>query len=279
MKNSFRAFLFSILWLLIAFGSWNCNKIQDFVQGLPDCLVQQYSVSNLGTSPYLFKKTYDKSGKFVEEIDLCFYGFQPRILQSLILKSNQKKLWLVYKSHPLDTAFVITFNNAGRPATITSNTSTPGFQTTFTYLNNRLDSVKHMGDFGKFKCFYDQNGNILSMKKFEPDLGVYSGSFYEYDYSKRIKTQVYFDELIGFSKEGMTLLQYLDFFPELNPRNIRIRTRAGLETHYFLGNYGLVNHQVDGEGKLISYQLIPDIGPSFSQQGIIWKCGKTNPQH
>ena len=86
---------------------------------------------------------------------------------------------------------------------------------------------------------YDNYGNVLS-------IGTMT---YQYDYSKRPRQQFYCDDFMG-DDEPFYLLQYLGYFPEINsPVNLRTYTSAVV----FRGP--LTNHQFDGEGRLISYDL------------------------
>jgi hypothetical protein len=120
-------------------------------------------------------------------------------------------------------------------------------------------------------CAYDTYGNILSITRFDSRDGRL-GNFYKYDYSKKVKRQFYRDE--PSSNDDFTLLQYLGFFPELEPVHVRTHVRVGLETGSFMWDKYLVNHQFDRKGRLIQYDIANNPGGTdISFQAILnWKC-------
>jgi len=280
MKPSLRLHLLkgSVLLALLSFTF--CNKVNDIIGHWPDCEVRQYIYSRTSTqAPYLYQKRYDASGKFLQEISVTFNGVGIRPLQHLSIRSFQKRLLLINTSNPLDTAYTVEFNSFGRPQTIAVGQGYSRFQLSFSYKNSRLDSIKFPNSvFYPYVCYYDSKGNITSIKSYVPEYGQYQGSFYEYDYSRTAKNQVYFNEVTGDALHPFILLRYLDLFPELNPTNIRTRASTGLENVYYLSRDYLINHQFDADGKLISFDASPAPDAFSSQVFIDWKCNRAPNQ-
>ena len=265
--------------LLALFLFTFCNKVNDILRNWPDCEVRQYNYSRTSAlTPYIFQKRYDASGKFLQEISVTFNGVGIRPLRHLSIRNHQKRLLLIDISNPQDTAYSIEFNAFGRPLNITQINGFLRFQTTFTYKNGRLDSIKFPNSvYRPDVCYYDSRGNITAIKQYVPEYGQYEGSFYEYDYTRTGKNQIYFNEVTGDVLHPFLLLRYLDLFPELNPTNVRIHASSGLENMYYLSRDYILNHQFDADGKLLSFDASPAPADFTSQVIIDWKCNKQNP--
>jgi hypothetical protein len=270
MKNKY------FVLLIITLNFTGCIKNNDLPE-LPACEVSRVTLGRLLPDyPYLFKKIYDPSGKFVREMHLTFYSVTAMPMMNFLFKYESNKLLVINKDNLNDVVMKVEFNSKGRPHRIATSETFFEIKTTFTYRNNRLDSVIVKGENinSSDKCYYDNFGNILSIKRFEPMSNQYVGSFYTYDYSKTIRHAFYQDEPRFAPHFGFAVLQYLHFFPELNPRNVRIHSLVGLEDRTaHLQNDRLGQHIVDSEGRLVSYK-----GPDENIfASIEWKCARKRP--
>jgi hypothetical protein len=239
-----------------------------------DCQVTRVTVANMtADGPFLFQKIFDASGKVVREIEMAFNSLTQLSMYHFMLKEKNNRLLFIDKNNPSDTTIRVAFNSSGRPERAWTSSTLYNIETRFTYRNNRLDSIIRItfGNPNGQKCTYDAYGNILSILYYEASVGEFSGSFYTYDYSRKIKHQYYQDE-IG-RDHAFVALQYLDLFPELNPKHARTRIRVGLETIAAIQDNPLTQHQQDDGGRLVHYYA----GLTADPQKLVtvtWNCDK-----
>ena len=246
------------------------------------CQVAEYHVTQFDPlfptpPPYLFRKTFDPSGRIVQEIDCNFTDdILPADLLSstLHLKIGQKGpvVYLInkasVKSDFPDTVVRIYLNEKGRPdSSIGGPGSDPqagpgSFEKEYyTYKDNRVTDVKTNLTFifngnpissdAVNTVTYDKFGNPLS----------FAGNSYTYDYTRKARQQFYCDDFMG-NESNFYLLQYLGFFPEVtSPVNVRTGVNTGEDT-----GGPLTNQQFDEEGKLIGYAI------DFIPVSITWNC-------
>jgi hypothetical protein len=230
--------------------------------------------------PFLFKKTFDASGKTLKEIE-CF--FWPEVPPSQILlpefhhifkvEQRGRMIFLINKvtnkGNIPDTVARITLNNEGRAKSCTANSELfPGgwpsyldssVTEEYIYSNNRILAIKsnYIGPVPVTffdSLHYDKYGNVLSFRD----------NSYQYDYSRKAKQQFYCQDYMD--DWPFYLLQYLGFFPEVtSPINIRTYMVADASL-----NGALTNHKFDAEGKLISYVFDYGSVPIT----IVWNCKK-----
>lgn len=280
MKKILHSFFIWSTILAFAIGFVHCNKVNDFIRDLHDCEVRQYNYSIIEQfAPYLYKKNYDQSGRIVEQIDFTFLAVGVPALKHYLVRHSQKKLLFIDIDNLMDTVMIVQFNAHLRPETIVTSGGLFNLQIKFLYKNNRLDSIRLSDPFGGYKCEYDDNGNILAIKQFSLGHGQYLGTFYQYDYSRTIKAQVYHDEAVGQVDFPFVILKYLDLFPELNPKNARIKSRVGLENGPVVSEFILFNHMVDADGKLTRYEVATIFGQTVAQVNLDWKCNNDNVHH
>lgn len=255
------------------------NFVNPLVGG---CQVAEYHVAMFDAlfptpPPYLFRKTFDPSGRIVTEIDCNFTNdILPTDLLSttLHLKIGQKGpvVYLIkvdtLKADFPDTVIRIYLDEKGRPdSCIGGPGSDPqagsgSFEKEYyTYKDNRVTEVKMNVTFvigGSAFSFdaadtvkYDKYGNPMS----------FGGNVYTYDYTRKARQQFYCDDFMG-NESNFYLLQYLGFFPEVtSPVNVRTGVNTGSDT-----GGPLTDQQFDKEGKLIGYAIdgIP--------VSITWNC-------
>jgi hypothetical protein len=264
----------------------SCTKdvpFQNFFNPLiGGCQVAEYHVAQFDPlfptpPPYLFRKTFDASGRIVKEIDCNFTNdILPADLLSstLHLKIGQKG-WVVYlikeeslKADLPDTVVRIYLNEKGRPdSCIGGPGSDPqagsgSFEKEYyTYKDNRVTNVKsnitfigggaHIFFDGTNTVKYDNYGNPLS----------FGANSYTYDYTRKARQQFYCDDFMGIESD-FYLLQYLGFFPEVtSPVNVRTGVNTGSDT-----GGPLTDQRFDGEGRLIGYAI------DYTPVSITWNC-------
>jgi hypothetical protein len=260
--------------LLLSLLFLSCNKDDDFPNALMKCQVSEFHLATYDLYftdfPFLFKKTYDPSGKILKEISCLFWNDQPPTSQfvtphDLVINSHGRKIFLLNKHDLLDTVVKITLNIAGRPESCESKkelneSNGKNFSETehFVYKYNRLVFVQATSASvfspipytSTYPLVYDNYGNMLS----------FGGNVYQYDYNRRAKKQFYCDDLMA-TNNGFYLLQYLGFFPEVNsPVNLR---KHGFATT-FQGDFN--NHTFDSDGKLTGYYF------GGLKATITWNC-------
>ena len=268
----------AVMVLAASFINWSCSKINwkdldvDPKKQVSKCDVAEYhqphyDQENLGF-PFLFKKTYDQSGKKVKEIDCSFWsaiGPSTMVHHVLLVHQKGQRLYLLEKNNPDDTVMKANLNNKGRVEYYETNGSldwgNPVTSTfaSFIYKNNRLVFISTGGTYwggwsgvtGGDSLIYDTQGNLLA----------FGSNSYEYDYTRTSTEQFYIDDFIEGPNKGYYLLQYLGFFPEVtNPPNLRLYGDA----IFYEGDY--VNHTFDAEGRLTGYQF------AETQATIVWNC-------
>ena len=271
----------SAIALFLLFNS--CNKI-NLPNHFPDpltggCQVAEFHGNTFdflypqGIS-YLFKKKYDPSGKTLKEIVFFFSEDQVpfELLQSQYdyqVVDKGRRVYLItqdaFGHGQSDTSAVIYLNPSGRPDSIVSYSQiTYHFdaragetvKTYFQYREQRLFTARTVKN-GYFvstdvtdTARYDHYGNAVS----------FADHIYQYDYTRQAKQQCYLDDYAQ-NRGEIYLLEYLGYFPELtSPVNLRTSL-----TGYEGGS--ITNHQLDGDGKLISYDT-----HMLGHVTITWNC-------
>ena len=250
-----------------------------------DCQVAEYHIGYPDYPagiPFLFKKTFDPSGKTLKEIDCVFWPeigppeiSEPEYHHIFKIEQHGRMIFVINKvtnkGNIPDTVARITINNDGRVKSCIANSELFPFglplinsldslvTEEYIYRENRVLAVKsnYIGPDPETRIDslkYDKYGNVLA----------FGTNTYQYDYTRKAKQQFYCQDYMG-SDWPFYLLQYLGFFPEVNsPVNIRT---------YIIGSgdyYGdLTNHKFDAEGKLISYDFLGSIPIT-----IVWNCKK-----
>jgi hypothetical protein len=246
------------------------------------CQVAEYHVAMFDPlfptpPPYLFRKTFDPSGRIVQEIDCNFTNdiLPANLLSSTLHLKIGQKGWVVYltgadslKGNFPDTVMRIYLNEQGRPDSCIGGPGSdpqagPGSfeKEYYTYKDNRVTEVKMNTtyDFGTSTASfestdtvkYDRYGNPLS----------FGTNSYTYDYTRKARQQFYCDDFMGI-ESNFYLLQYLGFFPEVtSPVNVRTGVTTGSDT-----GGPLTDQQFDAEGRLIGYEI------DFIPVTITWNC-------
>ena len=247
------------------------------------CQVAEYHVPQFdayftSTPPYLFRKTFDPSGKIVKRMACGFANDNvPQSLSSYLLDltimQRDRRVFLIRadsgKAVVPDTLFTIYLNREGRPdSCIGRPGSNPEAGAAheweyYYYKDDRIQVIKHTtfheleGGYsysGTDTIRYDKYGNPVS----------YGFNRYTYDYTRKVGQKFYLDVFMGI-ESNFYVLQYLGFFPEINnPPNIRTS-----EINLDASETGaLGNQQFDAQGKLTSFGY-PD-----GKTTITWNCSR-----
>lgn len=266
----------------------SCNK--QFPQAgffnplIGGCQVAEYHVPQFDQyfptpPPYLFRKTFDPSGKIVKEMACGFLNddvpeFIAGYLLDVTIAQKDHRVFLVRadsgKKVAPDTLATIYLNGEGRPdSCIGRPGSDPEAGSNayeleyYHYKDNRLQTVQHdilyAGSDGlRFlktdTVRYDKYGNPVS----------YGFSSYTYDYSRKAGQKFYADVFMGIESD-FYLLQYLGFFPEINnPPNVRMSEKNSDAAE----GGPLAGQTFDAQGKLTGFSLQ---GEPIS---ISWNCSR-----
>lgn len=279
MRNTFLrgTFILPLLLFMASCSKIDWNNVWHDGNKSKSCDVESFLV-DLDTPlpfPYLFTKQYDPSGKYIKEINASFNiiaSLEDLPHYRLRLEYRPSKIYFIRMESPYDTVVTAWLNQQGRVIRTSSQNGT--WESKFVYRNNRLFSIQWPEAYGiTDTCEYDAYGNILSIAHYVDYYFVdREGYFYEYDYSKQGKQQFYLEE-IRFINNDFTLMQYMGFFPELNPRHLRTRTLIGQKSFAF-GQY-LANHVLDAKGKLLQYDIVTPPGQpqvTITQAHLTWNC-------
>ncbi len=278
------AFVLATATIFMLFNS--CTKdvpFQNFLNPLiGGCQVAEYHVTQFDPlfptpPPFLFRKTFDHSGRIVQEIDCNFTNdILPADLLSstLHLKIGQKgRVVFLIKNESMkgnlpDTVVRIYLNEKGRPDSCIGG---PGgdpqagpdsFEKEYyTYKDNRVTEVKSNITFlsGGHTTLFDATNTVNYDKYGNPS--SYAGNSYTYDYTRKARQQFYCDDFMGIESD-FYLLQYLGFFPEVtSPVNVRTEVNTGEDTGGLL-----TGQQFDQQGKLIGYDI------NSIPVSITWNC-------
>jgi hypothetical protein len=269
------AFALAACMLFTAFPS--CNKIIPVPSGFPNPLngdnqVAEYHVPIYDDFYpdyyYLFRKTYDPSGKIAKEIVFSFnddLGVADVVnyTYDFLIESKGRVVYFIEaasaKNGLPDTAFRLYLNSQGRPDSCIGNT---GFIPTsgsyveseyYYYKNNRFFAVKEdMADL-PFPPTFETYTDTMQYDKFG-NPSSFLGNSYQYDSSRTVTSQFLCDDFVG-RDDLFYLLEYLGYFPEItSPVNIRTRVSR-------IDDPGTdeTAQQFDKEGRLISYNFLSHI--------------------
>jgi hypothetical protein len=235
----------------------------------------QYDVFFTTKPPYLFRKTFDPSGKIATEMACGFSNDivpEPRLQLDVLIAQKDRRVFLIRadsgKTIVPDTLVTIYLNREGRPdSCIGRPGSDPETGTTtgyeweyYFYKDGKIQTVKHTIFFGgeepgvffsgSDSVRYDKYGNPVS----------FGFNTYAYDYTRRGGQKFYLDAFMN-DETDFYLLQYLGFFPEINnPPNLQ--TYSYNSDGAQGGPLGV--QQFDAEGKLTGF------GPI----SITWNCSR-----
>lgn len=225
-----------------------------------------------------FSKSMDAASGQVQLITAGIYS-GGGIEDSIALRAVYAKqsIAFVHRDRPADTVLVASLDKKGM-VIATRDGNAPDFNflpTSFSYRNGKISTMKVAlnGTSLSSNFSYDKNGNITLIQNVS-QYGETPGRIeYSYDASRKAANQVYFDEPRGFSLNTYTLLEYAGLLPT-RPVNLRTAVKVMWEDDYEAYNASLLNHQVDGSGNLIQYEMKNAGGDEVvSRYRINWACG------
>lgn len=261
-------------------NSINDEEITDKRKSKKDfCLISSFGYSNTAVPQQtIFTNHYDMSGRSMEVEAGLFSGGSVFSNITLSLKWVNGGLAFVNANAPQDTVLLASFNKKGRvDKIILGNKPNPNFlPTTFDYDGNGLHAMYiTLGSNTLTSYFnYDNNGNLISIADApSASVSIPGKVEYGYDPTKKASNQFYFDEPRGFSWNTFSLLQYIGLFPELQPTNLRTSTKVTWGNNYQAYHMNIINQQVDGNGRLVSYDVAsPGSSTTVSHYNINWSC-------
>jgi hypothetical protein len=273
-----------------AFSLLSCQKANSVRQEIEDkknknkdlCLITSFSYSNSAVPlQTIFTNQFDFSGRSLEVEAGIFSGGAIVDNKPFSIVWTSSGLAFLDANAVQDTILIASFNRKGRiekifPGNKPSHHFLP---TTFQYSNNRLSSmgITLAGNVLMSYFDYDHKGNIRSITD-APSASVPVPGKVEYKYAtnEKANNQFYFDEPRKFSWNSFTLLQYIGLFPELDPSNLRTSTKVDWGNNYIAYNMNINNHQLDQQGKLVSYDIVsPGSGSTISHYNINWSCNQS----
>jgi hypothetical protein len=225
--------------------------------------------------PYLFRKTFDPSGRIATEMACGFANDNvpvPSLQLDVLISQKDRRVFLIRadsgKRIAPDTLVTIYFNREGRPDSCIgrpgsdpeAGSAPGGYEWEYYYYKDgKIQTIKHTifeggessASFsGTDTVHYDKYGNPVS----------YGFNSYTYDYTRKGGQKFYLDVFMN-DEADFYLLQYLGFFPEINnPPNLQ------LSSYNSDGAAGgpLPVQQFDAQGKLTGFGAI----------SITWNCSR-----
>jgi hypothetical protein len=272
-----------------AFSLFSCQKVNSVSEEIEEkknknkdlCLISSFSYSNSAVPlQHIFSNRFDLSGRSLEVEAGVFSGGAIVANKPFSIKWTSNGLAFLDANALQDTILVALFDRKGRVEKIFSGNkpSQDFLPTTFQYSGNKLASIgiTLAGNVLTSNFDYDQKGNLLSITD-APTTSVPIPGKVEYTYATNQKAtdQFYFDEPRKFSWNSFTLLQYIGLFPELNPTHLRTSTKVNWGNNYQAYYMDNINHQLDQNGKLVSYDIAsPGGGSTISHYNINWSCNQ-----
>jgi hypothetical protein len=261
------------------------------------------SISDDGTQlQSLFKKYYKGNSTKLDKIMVSFRNVAApggNNITTMKVQYKYGKMIFLNESNS-DTMVVLNFDPSGK--LVKAEAGMPiyagwsgkiGFR--FFYHQNRLSSIEsselvYLGDdnydttwipYIRLKYDYSKaNVSEVEFRAFGEEPGT--SIKYKYNYSRKVKYQVYPDDMMGDYHYFFYFLKYLNLFPELTPSHLLIESQTN--NIVYPGDYRreYSHHHIDSDGRLIFYKQrsIIDMEQSrnTSSEGYIewwkinWKC-------
>jgi len=258
------------------------DEISDKKKSKDLCLINSFSYSNSYVpTTTIFTNNYDLTGRALQVDAGLFSGGSVLSSAKLNVTWTTNGIAFIDANAAQDTVLVATFDKKGRVDKITPGNK-PNAQflpTTFTYSKNRLQSmnITVAGNTETSNFDYDNKGNLISITDLATTSVPIPGKVeYGYGTNEKAGDQFYFDEPRKFSWNSFSLLQYIGLFPELQPTNLRTSTKVTWGNNYLVYQMNIGNHQMDNQGKLVSYDVIsPGNGQTVSHYNINWSCNNS----
>ena len=260
-------------------NSVNGDEVPDKKKAKDLCLISSFSYSNNNIpTQTIFTNHYDLSGRTLQVEAGIFSGGSIQSNIPLNVKWNGNAIAFIDADSPLDTVLIATFTKKGRVDKIVpgNKANSQFLPTTFTYDKDRLQSmsITLAGNANTSNFNYDTRGNLVSISDLPTSSVPIPGKVeYQYATNEKAGDQFYFDEPRGFSWNSFSLLQYIGLFPELQPINLRTSTKVTWGNNYQAYYMNIGNHQMDAQGKLISYDIMsPTSSQAVLHYNINWSC-------
>ncbi len=265
---------------------FSCQKVNNLNEEFSDkpakqnqiqCDLNSFSFSTISTDQTIFT-VYRISGQAIRVDAGVFSGGAINTTATFNISYVGKSIFFTDVSNPGDTVLAAQLNDLDKIEKIVAgNKPDPQFPSMyFQYNNSSITSMQvSIGDRTESSVFkYDGKGNCTAIEDMpSPGISVPGKVVYEYS-NKKASRQFYLDEPRRFSWNSFTLLQYLGYFPELNPTQVRTITKVWWGNNYMAYDATLQNHVFDNDGKLLRYEAVnPSPGNPPIKYELGWNCG------
>ena len=222
-----------------------------------------------------YQKVYDNRGNITKITAVIHNGGSIATTTSFEIVRKGRTLSFV-KEGSSDTAFVVALNNKGQ-ALSTNDGNKPDFQflpTSFTYSNGMVSTMQiHFIGKELVSDFKFRDGNLIAIEDHALAGEIPGRIEYEYNTGNTVNKQYYFDEPRKFTWNTFTLLQVMGLFPELDGKSLRTRAIVYWENNYKAYDRKIVNHQLDGNGRLLQYAVTSPADGEISMRYFLgWNC-------
>jgi hypothetical protein len=226
-----------------------------------------------------FQKTIDPLTGKVSSIRAGAYTINVAEVFNFDVKYSGQYAYFLSQGSITDTVLKAHFDKKGVLLSLTpGNAPNENYlPVTFEYKGGKLSKMKIafngsnlVSDFS-----YDRNGNLKRIQE-QPFNGEPMGYVeYQYHPSMKASNQVYFHEPVGFSRNSFIIAKYMNWLPSTTPTNLLTRTIVNWGD-YEAQNVYIKNHQLDGKGNLVKYEVAGSAGgESYEQHNITWSCPST----
>lgn len=227
-----------------------------------------------------FQKTIDPLTGKVSAIRAGAYTIKVAEVFNFDVRYKDQYAYFLSQGSTTDTVLKAHFDRKGNLLSLTpGNAPNENYlPVSFEYRNGKVSRMKisFNGSYLVSDFSYDRNGNVTRIQ--DQPFGGQAMGYVEYAYHPTMKAsnQVYFHEPVGFSRNSFIIAKYMNWLPSLTPTNLLTRTIVNWEGDYEAQNVYLKNHQLDGKGNLIRYEVAGSAaGESYEQHNITWSCPAT----
>ena len=244
-----------------------------------NCVATAFNVRYADGNKMVFKTQFSPSAAQATRINAgVYHGGVITSNLDLDIKRQGRTLTVYKAGSSTESILVITLNNNRKVISAVAGTVADinFLPTEFTYENGSLSSMKMKnGSVETMSRFHYSNGNIIKVEDVDAAGNISGQVQYEYDLGVKAAKQLYLEETRNFNWNTFTLLQYLGYFPELDPSNLRTRTKVLWANNYVVFDAKLQNHRVEN-GRLVSYEVtFPGSSVTIPHE-IQWDCAARN---
>lgn len=244
-----------------------------------NCMAVGFNVRYSEGNKMVFKTQFSPSAAQATRINAgVYHGGVITSNLDLDIKRSGRTLTVYKAGSSTESILIITLNNNRKVVSAVAGTASDinFLPTQFSYENGNLASMKMTnGTVETASRFHYSNGNIVKVEDIDASGNISGQVQYEYDLSTKASKQLYLEETRNFNWNTFTLLQYLGYFPELDPTHLRTRTKVLWANNYVAFDAKLQNHRVEN-GRLVSYEVTFPGSSIAIPHEIQWDCAMRN---